>query len=309
MTLPFIPNRKIFFAISAVLVAASFLALALWGLKPGIDFTGGTAIEVSFTGTGERPSAVDLNTALKDLKLNEISVSPVGDRAFTIRTRPLSGVEHDQVLPALQKAFPSEDPKNPRVREDQFETVGPIIGSELRRKTVWAIIFAILGIMLLITWSFRKVSYPVKSWKYGAATVIALLHDVIIPIGAFALMGHLYGYEADALLVVALLTILGFSVHDTIVVFDRTRENLLKHRNLAFAEVVNRSLNETFVRSINTSVTLLLILATTLFFGGETIRDFILTLLIGVFFGTYSSIFIASPLLVTWQEWEQKRSA
>ncbi|MBI5134743.1 protein translocase subunit SecF [Candidatus Uhrbacteria bacterium] len=305
MTFPIISHRKIYFMISGALVVASIIALLLWGLKPGIDFTGGTAIEVSFV--GERPNVQATHDALGGLNLDTISISPVGDNSFTLRTRPLTSTEHDQVLPALQKTFPGQDPKNPRVTEDQFETVGPIIGSELRRKTIWAIIFAIIGIVLLITWSFRKVSYPVKSWKYGVATIVALLHDVIIPTGAFALMGRLYGYEANALLVVALLTILGFSVHDTIVVFDRTRENLLKHRNLAFAEVVNRSVNETFIRSINTSVTLLIILATTLFFGGETIRDFILTLLIGVFFGTYSSIFIASPLLVAWQEWEQRR--
>ncbi len=300
---PLIEYRKVYFIFSGILVTASIIALFVWGLKPGIDFTGGTSIEVSFS--SKRPSTEEVKKALETLALGEIAVSPVAENSFTIRTKPLENKDHDALIAQLQKTF-TKDPKQPSVTEQQFETVGPVIGSELRRKTIWAIILAILGIVLLITWSFRKVSYPVKSWKYGVATIVALVHDVMIPTGAFAILGKLYGFEANALLVVALLTILGFSVHDTIVVFDRTRENLLKHRNMGFAQVVNQSLNETLVRSINTSVTLVLILATMLVFGGETIRDFILTLLIGVIFGTYSSIFVASPLLVEWYERGQR---
>lgn len=303
--LPLIEYRKVYFTFSAIIVALSIIALWGWGLKPGIDFTGGTSMDFLFT--GNRPSTHEVQKALEPLALGEIAVSPVGEDSLTIRTKPLEAKDHDALIAQLNTTFTPKDSKEPVVTEQQFQTVGPVIGNELRRKTIWAIIFAIAGIVLLITWSFRKVSYPVKSWKYGLATVVALLHDVIIPLGAFAAFGKFYGFEANSLLVVALLTILGFSVHDTIVVFDRTRENLLKHRNLGFAQVVNQSLNETLVRSINTSVTLVIILATTLVFGGETIRDFILTLLIGVVFGTYSSIFLASPLLVEWYEREQKR--
>ncbi len=262
---------------------------------------------MDFLFSGSRPSTHEVQKALEPLSLGEVAISPVGEDGLTIRTKPLEAKDHDALIAQLKTTFTPKDSNDSVVTEQQFQTVGPIIGSELRRKTIWAIMFAIAGIVLLITWSFRKVSYPVKSWKYGVATVVALVHDVIIPLGAFAIFGRFYGFEANSLLVVALLTILGFSVHDTIVVFDRTRENLLKHRNLGFAQVVNQSLNETLVRSINTSVTLVIILATTLVFGGETIRDFILTLLIGVVFGTYSSIFLASPLLVEWYEREQLR--
>jgi len=303
MNLRIIDHSRIWFSLSGVLIALSILALFVWGLRPGIDFTGGTSIDLSFTIS--RPNAQDIHKALAPLQLGELNVSPIGEKDITVRTKPLDEKQHAALIEALNKAFAPKEAKDKVVTQRQFQTVGPVIGSELQRKTVWAIALAILGIVLLISWNFRKVSYPVKSWKYGVATIIALLHDVTIPTGAYAVMGHFLGYEANALLVVALLTVLGFSVHDTIVVFDRTRENLHKHRGLSFAEVVNQSLNETFVRSVNTSLTLLIILATTFFFGGETIRDFILTLLIGVFFGTYSSIFIASPILVSWYEWNQ----
>jgi len=302
---PIIEYRKLWFGFSGILIAASLVALAGWGLKIGIDFTGGTSIDLNFT--TDRPSTSEIQKALEPMNIGEVLVSPVGDTEVTIRTKPLDDGQHTQLLGVLNTAFTPKDAKDSIVIEEQFQTVGPVIGAELASKTVWAIILAILCIMLLISWTFRKVSYPVKSWKYGVVTIVALVHDVIIPLGAFAIMGQLYGYEANALLIVALLTILGFSVHDTIVVFDRTRENIHKYRSKTFREVVNLSLNETLVRSINTSLTLMIILATTLVFGGDTIRDFILTLLIGVFFGTYSSIFIASPLLVTWYEWEQNK--
>lgn len=305
MKLRIIEYSKVWFGLSTLLVVLSVVALLTLGLRIGIDFTGGTSIDLNFSTT--RPNTQEIHKALEPLQLGELNVSPVGEKDVTVRTKPLDEKQHKDLIDTLNKAFTPKDSKDAVVSERQFQTIGPVIGSELQQKTVWALVLAILGIVLLISWNFRKVSYPVKSWKYGMVTVVALLHDVIIPLGAFSLFGKLYGFEANALLVVALLTILGFSVHDTIVVFDRTRENLHKYRGLSFRDVVNQSLNETFVRSVNTSLTLVIILVTTLVFGGETIRDFIVTLLIGVLFGTYSSIFIASPLLVTWYEWDQRR--
>ncbi len=192
--------------------------------------------------------------------------------------------------------------------EIRFEAIGPTIGKELRQKTYWALVLIITAIVVYIAWAFRKVSKPVTSWKYGTVTIVALLHDIIIPVGIFSLLGRLYNIEVNAPFVAALLTILGYSVNDTIVVFDRIRENLLKHYDGDFDEIVESSIRQTLVRSFNTSITTLLSLIAIFFFGGESIRDFVLALIIGVVSGTYSSIFIASPLLVTWRRLELSRS-
>ena len=185
--------------------------------------------------------------------------------------------------------------------EKSFSSVGPTIGNELKQKSYYAIALVLLAIVIYIAWAFRRVSRPVASWKYGVAAIIALLHDVIIPTGVFSALGHFLGYEVDVLFVTALLTVLGFSVHDTIVVFDRIRENLLK-REGSFEDIVNYSVNQTMTRSINTSATVMLVLLAVYFFGGESVRNFTLVLILGVFFGTYSSIFIASPILVVWHK-------
>ena len=184
--------------------------------------------------------------------------------------------------------------------------MGPIIGSELKRKSVWAIAIALFFIVSYISWAFRKVSYPVESWKYGIAAILALAHDIILPLGVFSALGHFYGVEIDSLFLTAILTVLGFSVHDTIVVFDRIRENLFKHVQIDFEATVNKSVNETIMRSINTSLTTLLVLVALYLFGGESIRYFTLTLIIGITVGTYSSIFVASPLLVDWHRFSAK---
>ena len=200
----------------------------------------------------------------------------------------------------------------PEFSEKRFDAIGPTIGQELKRKSIYAIIFVLVLIVLYIAWAFRKVSKPIASWKYGVVAVTALFHDVLIPTGLFSVLGKFAGAEVDTLFVTALLTILGFSVHDTIVVFDRVRENLRNSlgRGVDFSAIVEQSIKETIVRSINTSLTVILSLLAVFLFGGESIRYFTLTLIIGVVIGTYSSIFIASPLLVTWQLFSnrQKRS-
>ena len=184
--------------------------------------------------------------------------------------------------------------------ERRFSSIGPTIGAELKQKSVKAIIIVLLGISLYIAWAFRKVSQPISSWRYGVVTLIALFHDLVIPIGLFAYLGHFYGVEVGANFITALLVILGFSVHDTIVVFDRIRENLKRYSHLSFMPLVNQSIRETLVRSLNTSLTVLVTLSALYIFGGENLKYFVLALIVGIFSGTYSSVFIAAPLLITW---------
>lgn len=291
-----IQNRAISFAISGVLIGVSLVALLLWGLKPGLDFTGGSMLEVEFA--GQRPAAsVVVEVAKSIVSEGEATAQPLGEKGIVIRMPALTEAQHQELMSALRGKFETGSDK---ISEKSFESIGPVIGKELQVKTLWAVIFAIIGIVLYVTFAFRHVSYPVSSWKYGACTIVALLHDVIVPVGALAILGHFANLEIDAWVVTALLTIVGFSVHDTIVVFDRIRENLSRYRQIGFEELVNKSINETLARSINTSFTVLLTLLAAYLFGGESTRSFVLTLLIGIFFGTYSSIFIASPLLVTW---------
>lgn len=297
-----IGKKYIFLTISAVLILGSVVALSLWGLKRGIDFTGGSLLEVEFSAPPPAPS--DISAALAPLPIGTVIAQPTGTHGMLIRFQEISEEQHQHVLLLLQSSAAA----GTSVEEKRFDAIGPTIGKELEQRSLLAILLAIAAIVLYISWAFRKVSRPVASWKYGVATIVALVHDVILPSGAFAILGHFFGVEIDALFITALLTILGFSVHDTIVVFDRIRENLrkLKHAE-PFATTVNRSMNETITRSINTSFTVLLVLVAILFFGGVTTKYFALALVIGIIFGTYSSIFIASPLLVIWHEFNSKK--
>lgn len=287
--------RKIFYGFSGALFIASIVLVAAFGLRIGIDFTGGSLLEAEFRGA--RPPVEDVAKRIAPLNLGEARLQPAGERGLIIRLRHIDEPTHQLLLAALGSD----------ASEKRFDTVGPTIGRELRAKSIVAVAVVILLIVFYIAFAFRKVSEPVQSWKYGVATIVALVHDVVIPTGLFALAGRFLGFEVDALFVTAILTILGFSVHDTIVVFDRIRENLKKsHNQRDFAALVNRSVNETFTRSINTSLTVILALAAVWFFGGESMRAFSATLIAGIIAGTYSSIFIASPLLVTWQQFQRK---
>jgi preprotein translocase subunit SecF len=214
--------------------------------------------------------------------------------------------EHQKVLDLLRKKFENKDEK---VLEDRFETVGPAVSTQLRTRAVYAVLAVLIGIIVYIAYSFRRVSRPVASWKYGVVAVAALIHDVTITMGVFAILGHYFGVEVDVPFVVALLTILGYSVNDTIVVFDRVRENLIKRSVDDFADTVNVAINETLARSLNTTATTLFTLLALFVFGGATIKWFTLALLIGIFLGAYSSIFVASPLLVEWKRWQDRPHA
>jgi preprotein translocase subunit SecF len=285
-------HRKIFFTLSALLVAGSIAAMLVFGFNFGIDFKGGSILEVSYASA--RPSLDATKADLDQLGLGAYALTPSGTSNFILKTRDLTPAEKTVVEETLSK-----DPAN-TATEVRFNSIGPVVGQELKNKALVAIAVVVICIVLFITFAFRKVSKPVASWKYGFATIIALAHDVIIPTGVFILWIHFRGGEIDLLFVTALLAILGYSVHDTIVVFDRVRENLrVGSGKDSFVETVGKSVTQTFGRSINTSLTIFITLLALYFIGGASTKDFAFVLIIGVIAGTYSSIFVASPLLVS----------
>lgn len=294
-----IKNKFVFLTISLVIVVSSIIAVCVYGLKLGIDFKGGTLLEVNYT--NGRPDTAVIAQVLEKNTLTDAIVQPLGESSLSIKSRPLSETE----LPALVTSL-SVDGKYP-LTKTSFTSIGPSVGQELAKKAIVAIIVVVIAIVLYIAFAFRGVSRPVSSWKYGLIAITTLVHDIAIPAGVFALLGHFHGAEVDTLFVVAILTVLGISVADTIVVFDRIRENLKNHTAPTFPETVGKSLSQTFVRSINTSLTVIIVLVALFFFGPSTTKNFSLVLIVGMFFGTYSSIFVASPLLVLAEGWQQKK--
>jgi len=301
MMINVIGKKWLFLGISGALVLASVVAISAYGFREGIDFRGGTLWQVA------SPDAALTEASLREFLAEQGMEDAVITRenqngSFLVRIRAIAEEEHQADLAALTLKFGGAE-------ELGFQSIGPSIGAELRRRAFWGIGFVLIGISLFIAFAFRKVSRPIRSWKYGVVTLVTLFHDVVIPAGLFAYLGRFYGVEADTNFIVALLVVMGFSVHDTIVVFDRIRENLLLGREGAgLAEVVNKSINETLARSINTSVTLVLVLVALLLFGPATLTYFVLAILVGVILGTYSSIFVASPLLVIWHAFAAGRS-
>ncbi len=289
--------RRIWLTASGILVAASLFCTAVFGLKLGIDFTGGSLMEVKFDGA---PTTDVLRSSLESTGQQDVRVQPTNAGGFLIRLPSITEDQHQTLLSGLKTQFGN-------VNELQFQNVGPVFGAELLRKALWAVVLVLILITLYVAYAFRKVAEPIASWKYGIVTMIAAFHDIILPIGLFSILGHFFGYQVDSAFVAAILTVLGYSINDTIVVFDRIRENLL-HRSSAdsLEFTVSKSVRQTFVRSINTSMTTLLALLAVFFFGGETTHAFSLALIIGIVSGTYSSIFIASPLLVVWNNWNRR---
>ncbi len=284
---------------STVLIAAALGALFLFGLRPGIDFAGGTLLEVKFEQTDVTADKVRLALAkadkakvVPDFFTNAV-VQPAGD-GFVIRSQFMEEVVHTAVAETFQQELG-------QFEELRFQTIGPVVGQSMKKKAVYAVGMAIVFIILFIAYAFRSVPAAVSSWKFGLAAVAALVHDVIITCGVFAVLGFLFSVEIDLLFITALLTIMGFSVHDTIVVFDRLRENLARSKGTkTIAVAANDALNETLARSINTSLTTLITLTFLLVLGGESIRWFVAAMVVGMVAGTYSSIFFATPLLVSW---------
>ena len=306
--LAIIPNRKYNLGFSALLILLSATALFVWGLKFGIDFTGGAMVELESTLINP-PASSEIQQKLISDGFDVASIQMSNQNTYLVRLGIMDEGEHQRFTKSIEENFKTlqknEGSDNAFI-EKRFESIGPTISQEFRQKSYLAIIIALLAIIAYIGYSFRKVSKPVASWKYGICAVIALIHDVTIPTGIFAVLGRYAGWEVDLLFVTALLTVLGFSVHDTIVVYDRIRENLLKSGGRNFAEIVNISVNQTLARSINTSLTTVIVLVALFVLGGETTRRFIFVLIAGIIFGTYSSIFIASPLLVIWNNISQK---
>jgi preprotein translocase subunit SecF len=249
-----------------------------------------------------RPPVEQLQQLTEKLNVGEVRIQPSGTNSYILRQRDLTPQEKNQLEVVLGALGP--------MKEDQFTTVGPTLGAELLRKAWIALGLVMLCIILFIAFAFRHVSKPVASWKYGVVAIVTLLHDVLIPAGLFAFLGFYDGAEVDSLFIVALLTILGISINDTIVVFDRVRENLRlneeRHKHEAFESVVSRSIVQTLSRSINTSLTVVIVLLSLFLFGPLATRDFALTLIVGMIAGTYSSIFLAAPLLVVWEKWQRK---
>ncbi|HUX36225.1 MAG TPA: protein translocase subunit SecF [Candidatus Paceibacterota bacterium] len=290
-----IGHKKIFLSISAVFVIAAVAAIVGFGFRQGIDFAGGTLWQFSIA--SNTPSAAALQDFFKsNLDASDAIVTyDAGSGSFMARLPSISEPVHQKLANLLKTSYPSFE-------EAGFQSIGPSVGNELRKNAIIAMILVIIGISLYVAFAFRKVFQPVSSWAYGFITLLTLFHDVAIPAGLLALLGHYAKIEIDSNFMVALLVVMGFSVHDTIVVFDRIRENLLLDRGrTAFAELVNKSVNQTMARSINTSFTLILVLLALYFTGPASLHYFVLTLLVGVTTGIYSSIFVASPLLVIWQ--------
>lgn len=291
-----VKNRNWFFAISLLIIVPGFISLLLWGLNLGVDFTGGTLLELKF----DKPlNNTEITAVAKSKKIEVATIQVTGQNSYLVRTKPLSETESKDMLTAFKAKYPS-------VNQLRKETVGPTIGKELLQQSLLAVIVASIMMVVYIAFAFRKVSKPASSWRFGLCAVIALLHDVLVLLGIFSILGHFFAVEIDALFVTAVLTVIGFSVHDTIVVFDRIRENLNKASHKVFADTVENSIMQTIGRSLNTSLTVILVLSALLLFGGSSIRWFVVALLVGIVSGTYSSIFNASPLLVVWQNFSER---
>jgi preprotein translocase subunit SecF len=288
------PIYKIVFFISVILTILAMIAVVSYGLRLGVDFKGGTVMELEFK--NGRPQISEIEKSLAQLSLKELNFGLVNNNEVIVKMPEISENVHQNILSALVKDFPSSG-----LQEKRFDSIGPVVGQELKNKSIIAIIIVLLAVIVYIALVFRKLSRTLSPWAMGVSAVLALVHDISIPVGVFALLGKFYGIEISAVFVAAALTILGYSVSDTVVVFDRVRENIIRGKGGdGFGETVHRSIIQTLSRSLNTTFTTLLSLIAIYLFGGESVKYFALALIIGIFLGAYSSIFVASPMLVWW---------
>ncbi len=287
-----ISHRRRWYGISAALLIPGCIALAIWGLNIGIDFRGGVLQQVRFSET-PRPSTTEISERLASLELDGLGVQAVGTSDMQLRFGA-EAAEGRQLANEVLKATGTE--------EVSFQLIGSSVARDATQRAVIAVFVTALAISLYLAYGYRRVPKPLKSWQFSLATVVALAHDLVFVLGMYAILGRFFPVvEVDALTITALLTVMGFSVNDTIVVFDRIRENVLREPRAPFEETVNRSVNQSLARSLNTSFTILVVLLALLLLGGETIRSFTLALTLGIAVGTFSSIFTAAPLLVSWQ--------
>lgn len=298
-----VKRRYLYFGISLLVIIPGMVALLIWGFPLAIDFKGGSLLDVRFD-KGNVPQPAQVTALYEENGFRDSIVQTSGQNGLIIRSLEMTDTQRDQLVSTMESRFSAF------ITINRFDSVGPSVGQEVAKRAAGAVGLAALGIMIYITLAFRGVSH---AFRYGVSAIIAMLHDVAVVVGVEAILAHFLKWEVDSLFLTALLTVIGFSVHDTIVVFDRIRENLNIYRKLPYETVVNHSIVQTLVRSINTQLTVMLTLLTLALFGGITIRHFVVTLLVGVFSGTYSSIFNASPILVVWEkkEWRTwfRRSA
>jgi len=301
MNIPFVKYRKIYFIFSGILLIGSLVCLIIFGLKLGIDFTGGSILELEFK--TERPSNQEIRESLKGFDLGEIYIQPADEKGLILRMKDISEDVHQQIIQKLKAKGELE--------EKRFESIGPVIGQELKEKAKLLIVISLLSIVFYIAIAFRRVQKPLSSWQYGIASLFILSHDILIPLGVFALLGKFYQVQLTIPIICAFLTIVGYAINNVVVVYDRLRENLLRgvFRDfvLEFETAANKSINQTLTRQLNTSLTTLFPLIAIFFLGGETLKYFALTLILGITAGTYSSIFLAIPILVSWLKWRGRK--
>ena len=283
----FLRYGKIYFLFSGTLIALSVIGFAVFRLQFGIDFTGGSIMEIEYQ--TQRPPNEEILSAISDLDLGSLYIQPTGERGVIIRMKAASEETHQRILERLEDA-----------QELRFESTGPVIGRELQGKTRIIVLLSLLGIALYVMFAFRKTVRPLRSWSWSIVALFTLLHDTVITLGLLVILGKYYGVQIQIPILVALLTVIGYSINDTVVVFDRIRENLSHKAGFDLADTINKSITQTLSRSLATSATTLLVLLALLFFGGETLKFFALTLVAGIAIGTYSSIFIAPVLLFKW---------
>lgn len=293
-----IGTMKYWTTISVLSVIAAIAVWFMWGLNLGIDFTGGTAMQIDFP-QDQKPSIEEVQTTLNEIGIADAHIQTAGESGYLFKAQQMSNEQRQDVLNRF---------KDRKITEQSYASVGPSLGAELKSKATTALILVLLTIVAYISYVFRNVSKgPVRSWVYGVSAIVSLMHDILVVMGVFIVLGHFFDIQIDSLFVTALLTILGFSVHDTIIVYDRIREELKHYPKYDFHTIVNNSVNNTMARSLNTSLTVLLVLLALYFFGGASIQHFVLALIIGILSGSYSSIFIASPLLLLGERFSKKR--
>ena len=294
--IPFLKYKNIFLILTAVVIIASIAVIAVYGLKPGIEFTGGSVLEIDYK--DNRPDNKLIQEKIADLKLNEVSIYSAGDKGIIIRAQELNQETHAKLLEDLKATGEFE--------EKSFQAIGPVVGKELTSKTTWLVLISLLAMLIYIAVAFRNVPGPVSSWQYGVASFLILAHDVLVPLGVFAILGKFYGVQITIPIIAALLTVVGYAINNVIVVYDRIRENLLRERKTGFVDVADRAINQTLSRQINTSVATLLPVFAIYFWAGESLKYFALALILGIATGTYSSVFLASQILAVWMVWQKR---
>lgn len=291
-------KQKYFLIASAAINLLAIISVFIFNLNLGIDFKGGTLWELRFAQSVENEA---LRASFREFGVSDLTVHNA-EEGKILKFRALQEGEHDALTTKMKEQFGD-------LEEISYETIGPIIGAEIKKKAMFSLILASVGIILYIAWAFRKVSKPISSWQFGIAAIIALVHDLLVMLLVFVIIGRFWGVEINTFFITAMLTVLGYSVNDTIVVFDRIRERLKNRADEPFPTLVNKSINETILRSLNTGLATILVLIVIFLFGGESTKWFILAMIVGIVTGTYSSIFIASPMIIIWERFTQKRTA